>query len=241
MDDIVEECVAEEARAIVAESASEIVKEYIFLSAVDTFMESALKPIIADVARDAREEVAVGHMCDDFIAGLVGEIGRDLAAETLQEWELRSKMSKDLAEHAHVQLAAQRIIDRAALRQLSQMIASNGESILVGQMLDRLLESLVARTSLAKIKHQWQAQAELEANKPLGEMQHALAAQSAVDGLLGRLGSALEGFEDRLDRDEEEDAAAAAAAAAAVEAAAIEAAAVKAAAIEAADARAAAE
>ena len=109
-----------------------------------------------------------------------------------------------VASPLQVQVASVRIIDHLSLRLLTKMIASNGESVVLGQIFERLYGSLAGRALLHSMRHRHEAQTEIRTNKPLQHLHAAMTTRSAISGLLARLPMALTNYEDALDRLEDQ-------------------------------------
>ena len=200
---IIDDCLTEFINEIVKESVGTMVSEYLFLQNYEEFLHAALEPIITGVVHSAQYELGiVDDFVDFMLEEFVLETCKDVAAEAHEELKDVIFREREAKQFAIISKASERLMETMSLRFLSLSLGTNGETIIIKDRMERLLDTLIIRAIYSKLRRVKDAEKEMKTNAILRHMHQELTTNIGFEFLLGKLKEELSLQETIIDRKE---------------------------------------
>lgn len=199
---VLEDCITEYMNDIVKESVAAMVSEYLFLQNYEEFLHAALDPIMKEIVFVAQEDIEIEDYVDEMMEDLLSETCANVATESMEELKDVIHQERTRTQFAIISKATTRLIETMTLRMLSLSLATNGETIIIKDRLQRLLDTMVIRASYSKLRRMDHLNREFKENIILRHFHQELTAQVGIDYLLKQLKEELTKSEARIDIEE---------------------------------------
>ena len=132
----------------------------------------------------------------------LSETCTNVATESMEELKDVIHRERTRTQFAVISKATTRLIETMTLRMLSLSLATNGETIIMKDRLQRLLDTMVIRASYSKLRRMDRMNREFKENMILRHFHQELTAQVGIDYLLKQLKEELTKSEARIDIEE---------------------------------------
>jgi hypothetical protein len=199
---VMNDCLQEFINDIVKDSVGRMVEEYLFLQQYEEFLHTALEPIIGGVVQSAQYELDVDNFVDFMLEEFIQETCKDVAEESHEELKDVIFREREAQQFAIISKASERLVETMTLRLLALSLATNGETIIIKDRMQRLLDTLIVRASYSKLRRIEQAEQEMHTNAILRHMHQELTTNIGFEFLLGKLKEELTLQETIIDRKE---------------------------------------
>jgi hypothetical protein len=152
IEDLAGEVSDDVVKKVVGECINEMVQSYLRQQTADDFLNTTLQPLIAEVAHLAMDDLEVENIVGNMVEEYILSTSQEVASESFLEMEDTIFGERQRRQYSEVAEAAQRIFDNASLRMLVRTMATNAESILMRDYMNRLASGM-----LGKICDSWHA------------------------------------------------------------------------------------
>ena len=145
IEDIAGEVADDAAKKIVGECINEMVQSYLRQQTADDFLNTTLQPLIAEVAHLAMDDLEVDNIVADMVEEYILATSQEVASESFLEMKDTIFDERQRRQYSEVAEAAQRIFDNTSLRMLVRTMATNAESILMRDYMNRLASGMLGK------------------------------------------------------------------------------------------------
>ena len=132
-------------KKVVGECINEMVQSYLRQQTADDFLNTTLQPLIAEVAHLAMDDLEVENIVGNLVEDYILTTSQEVASESFLEMEDTIFGERQRRQYSEVAEASQRIFDNASLRMLVRTMATNAESILMRDYMDRLASGMLGK------------------------------------------------------------------------------------------------
>ena len=203
IEDIVGEVADDVAKQLVGECITEMVQSYLRQQTADDFLNTTLQPLIAEVAHLAMDDLEVDNIVENMIEEYILNTSQEVASESFLEMKDIILGERQRRQYSEVSEAAERIFDNTSLRMLVRTMATNAESILMRDYMNRLASGMLVRTIFAKLQRVQQHDNSMLMNRPMRHFHQEVTSRIAIHQMLAMLPAQLD--KDEADIDEREN------------------------------------
>ena len=144
VEDIAIEVADSEVKSIVSDCISEMVQSYLRQQTADQFLNTTLQPLITEMALLALDDIEVDTVVNNMVEGFIHETSKEVAAEAFGDMQESIFGERQSHQYSDVAEAAKRIFDNTSLRMLVRTIATNSESILMREYMDKMASGMIS-------------------------------------------------------------------------------------------------
>jgi hypothetical protein len=143
LQDYINEVTDLQIKQIVGASVQEMVQSYLRQQTADDFLNYTLQPLIEEVAMLAVDDIEVENVVNSMLSDYLRETCEEVAQESFVEMRDIIFSERQSRQYADVASAATRIFDNTSLRMLVRTMATNAESILMREYMNRLASGIM--------------------------------------------------------------------------------------------------
>ena len=145
LEDYINEVADAETKKVVADAVQDMVQAYLRQQTADDFLNTTLQPLIEEVAMLAVDDIEVENVVNNMISDYLQDTSAEVAQESFLEMRDVIFDERQSRQYADVASATSRIFDNASLRMLIRALATNNESILMREYMDRLASGIMRK------------------------------------------------------------------------------------------------